>query len=579
MRNRFTPTEEQTAVITFEGSAFVTACPGAGKTRVLIERARYLLTGHRWNRGIAFLSFTEVAISELSTRLRREGLMPSPALPHFIGTFDSFLWRVLVAPFGIPGSQARPRLIPDLESREVALSEKTRAIPLKCFDRLTGEGIPERLAELGIPSVSKAQVSAARKMRARFKERGELDYQDARLIALGRLNALAIDSPLTKALAARFGEIIVDEAQDCNPDDIKIVQWFRGAGIPVKVICDPDQAIYGFRGGVSKELASFAETFSKEHRLFLTGNFRSSRNIVSTVSRLKRPEFGRPYDEALGDHRDDPSPVHLLAYKGTSVPSAIGEYFKNAVADLKIAAKDSPVIASTRLSAVRALGLPIDNGSGHLICRLAAAIGDLHSSFELGGRKDALEELHRVVLTIEGKLTHKTYRQYMSDHSDKHKTWRPEMLGLARQLHYSAEEHKNIDGWLERARDILKAKLPTGSDRSIKQVLKRNDLLEQALLPAPTHRHPARTIHSVKGAEFPAVCVVLSPQKAKGTIEYLATATDPSMEEELRKLYVGASRAKRLLVIATPHTQVEKLERLLADSKNTDGLKVVTLCP
>lgn len=577
MTKVFKPTEEQARVIAFDGSAFVTACPGAGKTRVLIERARHLLTGTSRKRGIAFLSFTEVAVSELDVRLRREGLMPSPAMPHFIGTFDSFLWRVLVAPFGIPGSQVRPRLIPDLEHREVWPFPRARAIPLKCFDRVTGEAIPSALAELKIDAASRAHITAAKTMRARFKARGELDYEDARLVALERLNLLKKDSPLTRALVARFGEIIVDEAQDCNPDDLRIIQWFRDAGIPVKVICDPHQSIYGFRGGVSTELVAFAETFEKDHRLSLTGNFRSSRNIVSAVARLKRPEVGRPYDEALGDHRAEPSPVYLLAYKGLSVPSTIGDYFKKLVSELKVAEQDCPVVASTRLSAQHALGLPIDSGSGHLVCRLAAAVGDLHSSFELGGRKDALEEMHRVVLIIEGKLTQKTYRQYIDAYGDKYQTWRPEMLRLAKQLRYAPEKHKNMDGWLEYARDILKVKLPAGGDKSIKQVLRRNDLLAEALLPTPAHRHPARTIHSVKGAEFPAVCVVLSTRKAKGTIEYLETGTNSTMAEELRKLYVGASRAQRLLVIATPHTQIKKLANLLTAPANEDGLKVVYL--
>lgn len=339
----FQPTAEQARVITFDGPAFVTACPGAGKTRVLIERARHLLGGAGWKRGIAFLSFTEVAVSELDVRLRKEGLMPSPPMPHFIGTFDSFLWRVLVAPFGIPGSQAKPRLIPDLESREVQPFPKARPIPLKCFDRMTGQPIADALSVLNIDTVSEAHVTAAKSMRARFKERGELDYQDARLVALERLNALKADSPLSRALVARFGEIIVDEAQDCNPDDLRIIQWFRDTGIPVKIICDPHQSIYGFRGGVSAELDAFAETFEASRRLSLTGNFRSSRNIVSAVSRLKRPEVGRTYDEALGEHRAEPSPVYLLAYKGNSVPLSVGDHFRKLVAELKVSQRPASV--------------------------------------------------------------------------------------------------------------------------------------------------------------------------------------------------------------------------------------------
>ncbi|WP_428505677.1 UvrD-helicase domain-containing protein [Roseateles sp.] len=577
MTKAFKPTDEQKKVITFDGSAFVTACPGAGKTRVLIERARHLLATKDWKRGIAFLSFTDVAVSELDARLRREGILPTPVMPHFIGTFDSFLWRVLVAPFGIPGSLARPRLIPDLELREVQPYEGARPIPLNCFNRVTGEAIADKLRELKIESVSKAHVTTAKKMRARFKERGELDYQDARLVALGRLKALNNESPLTKSLVARFGEIIVDEAQDCNPDDLGIIEWFLGAGIPVKVICDPNQSIYGFRGGVSTELDAFATKFGDDRRLSLTGNFRSSKHIVAAVSRLKRPETGRSRDEALGEHQGEPSPVYLLAYKGQSVPASVGTHFGSLVTNLKIAAKECPVVAATRLSASRALGLPVDSGSGHLACRLAAAVGDLFSSFELGGRQEALEQMHRVVLTLEGHLTLKTYRQHMDALGDKHQAWRPEMLRLCKQLRYDQETHKDSDGWLYAAREILKERLPSGGDRSINQVLRRHEKLAEALVPPPLHGHSARTIHSVKGAEFPAVCVVLSPQRAKSTIEHLETGANDRMAEELRKLYVGASRAQRLLAIATPHTQVKKLERLLSSPNNSGGLRVVDL--
>src|SRR5580704_12057744 len=103
--NPFTPTDEQARVIAHPGSAFVSACPGAGKTRVLVERARVLLNDRTASKGIAFLSFTNAAVSEFEQRLRDEGLLRSPPFPHFIGTFDSFVWQFLFVPFGVPGSQ------------------------------------------------------------------------------------------------------------------------------------------------------------------------------------------------------------------------------------------------------------------------------------------------------------------------------------------------------------------------------------------------------------------------------------------------------------------------------------------
>ena len=67
----FQPTEQQVIVIDQDGSAFVEACPGAGKTRVMVERARRVMKLRTSGRGIAFLSFTIAAVSELEDRLRR----------------------------------------------------------------------------------------------------------------------------------------------------------------------------------------------------------------------------------------------------------------------------------------------------------------------------------------------------------------------------------------------------------------------------------------------------------------------------------------------------------------------------
>src|SRR5436189_1445945 len=83
----FTPTPEQVKVIQHAGSAFIAACPGAGKTRVMIERARHVLPLADGGRGIAFLSFTRAAVSELEYGLRRAGLLSSPG-------FSPFRWHV-----------------------------------------------------------------------------------------------------------------------------------------------------------------------------------------------------------------------------------------------------------------------------------------------------------------------------------------------------------------------------------------------------------------------------------------------------------------------------------------------------
>lgn len=68
------------------------------------------------------------------------------------------------------------------------------------------------------------------------------------------------------------------------------------------------------------------------------------------------------------------------------------------------------------------------------------------------------------------------------------------------------------------------------------------------------------------GMEFPAICVVMSTSTAKGIIDFL-TGDDAADNEEARKIYVGASRAQRLLAIALPRTQAPRLRDKIAASK------------
>jgi hypothetical protein len=82
------------------------------------------------------------------------------------------------------------------------------------------------------------------------------------MIVNARFGDPQLSARMSAALAARFREVIVDEAQDCNPADLEIINWLRRAGIVTKVICDPHQSIYEFRGGVTEQLFAFGQTFA-----------------------------------------------------------------------------------------------------------------------------------------------------------------------------------------------------------------------------------------------------------------------------------------------------------------------------
>lgn len=560
----FKPTRQQDEVIRHEGSAFISACPGAGKTRVMVERARRILTSAHDGHAIAFLSFTRAAVSALEDRLRQEALLSSPVFPHFIGTFDSFIWQFLVAPFGIPATEASPHLIPDKDSRIVQPFDKAQPLPLSCFDRVTGKIDVTAALRFGFdvskkkPALIKASETSAQKMLSRFRERGELDFDDARALAISRIAEADFAARLSSALAARFNEIIVDEAQDCNPADLEIIKWLRDSGIPTKVICDPHQSIYEFRGGVTGQLFAFAETFENDNRLRMSGNFRSSDNICKAIVMLRAAEARNTVDEPLGDFKDESSPIYILSYACKSVPATIGAKFAELVNELKFEIAGTPVLAATRNSGSNAIGQPVVNAKKDMTFRLAEAVCDFHFAFDTGNQKSAIEDVHRIILELEGRLSGKSYHQSLAAYDIKPDEWRPQALHVLRSLRYDPERFADADAWHVRAKEILASSLPSGSP-SIAQKLKRNKDIAAVLTLAPATCPPAKTIHSVKGMEFSAVCVVTVAQTLKGVLDYLETGAPAEKAEAARELYVAASRAQRLLAIATPKSQTTRM--------------------
>lgn len=559
----YSPTEQQQHVVDHSGPAFISACPGAGKTRTLVERARRILAKREDRRGVAFLSFTNAAVDELEARLQAFAVLPSPLFPSFIGTFDRFLWQFFVVPFGIEGCNQSPRLVPDKDDWEVKPFDTAQPLPLRYFDRTTGIINADLAAREGF-DVRERSVAAYQTIASRIIEdarrQGRVDFEDVRLSVQKRLGDASFAGPVGAALAARFSEIIVDEAQDCNPVDLCIIDWLRNAGISVKVICDPNQSIYGFRGGVTNELRRFAETFSVNDRLPLSGNFRSSPAICCAVVALRSPSERGNRDEALGPYRYDTTPVHVLSYAGAGVPPAIGLKFQELVGSLSIPIRNAPVLAATRASAAKALGQTLLERTNHATLVLADATINYQLAFSRGGRRDALVNLHRVVLWVQGRIASLgEYHRHLMAEGLEDGRWRPSIIQLADLLRFDPED--TADQWLQRARELLRPGL--AGLLNINQRLRNHADLAKILVAPSVDSPPARTIHSAKGMEFPAVCVVMTTKTAGGILDFLEGQAETSADEDARKIYVGASRAERLLALAVPRSRVTRLCSLL----------------
>ena len=561
----FNPTPQQQGIICHEGPAFIVACPGAGKTRVMAERARRLFRDMPPGRGIAFLSFTQAAVFELDIRLRQEGILASPVFPNFIGTFDSFVWKFLIAPFGVRGSDARPQLIADVNDFPLIPFSGAHPLPLSCFDPVTSRIISDvaKLRGYDISQKAPHQVQAyetsAKTFRANLRERGLLGFEQARYEALERLSEPELSARIATALAGRFIDVMVDEAQDCNPDDLQIISWLRNKCMPVKVVSDPHQSIYGFRGGVTDHLFAFAETFDPHERKALTGNFRSSPNICMTIAQLRPITARGTPDEPRGPFKEETAPVHILSYAGTSVPASIGAKFSQLLDEAGIDVSMSPVVASTKASGAAAVGQPRPSGSRNRTVRLAEAVVNFDFASGFNDVKTAIECAHEIFLELEGHLTGTSYHEYLSINEIEPGSWRPRVIALLRELRFDPANNADPKAWHAAAKKVIMKHLTIPGSQSVSQKLKWHTSIATALQAAPSDAVMPRTIHSVKGAEFPAVCVITTASTLKGILNFLKTGSPTERAEDARKLYVAASRAQRMLVIAAPKSQASGL--------------------
>lgn len=553
-------TTQQTAIINRDGGAFISACPGSGKTRCIVQRARKLLLRDQNSFGIAFLSFTKAAVSELDKRLRLDGLLPYPTFPHFVGTFDSFIWHYLVKPFG-SGVNATPlRLIPDTGNLMVSAYPGSRTFQLNMFDRATGNIDQARAAQQGFRSNPSGHERAATRLRATLKENGQLDFQDVRDAAMENLQTPLLSTRLAAVLGARFKEIVVDEAQDCNPEDLHIIQWLRSvAFIPTKVVCDPHQSIYGFRGGVNQELFDFAESFEVDDKLPLTGNFRSSTNICKAVHMLRAPSCRGVEDTALGGNKDSEISIHVISYSGPGVSTSIGASFLELADAHGIFHDDCRLLAKTRSTADKANGGVTERVGEVEILRLAGAAMKFQYSANPTEKLEAVVEAHKISLSVAGELDKKTYHQTISDLELEDLAWRGQFMKILESLKYDLNDGNNRNEWVERARALYKLFLPQGG-RTISQKLRNEARLDKILGFGPSTDLVSKTIHEVKGKEFPAVCVVLTTSSLKSILTHLEIEPDEAWAEEARALYVAASRAQQLLVFGCPRSQSDRLK-------------------
>ena len=298
------PTDQQReAIFADELEFLLRAAPGSGKTWTSCRR--FIWRAANWPYpagGLALLSFTNAAIREFKTATINVGRRDLLSDPNYVGTFDSFVERYILAPFGhlLTGADKRPKLFPgprpgDWNNKQLKVWKDGRGgrkIPVPAWEVIP---YPDgtKLGFKASGSFGNQPISAASEPVYKLLSLGFYTHAQRIFWAC----ELLIKRPhIAKLLAKRFREIIVDEAQDTNAWLLILLNFLRSEGAKITLVGDPDQCIFEFSMADATTLPKLKTKWSIPEKL-LSQSFRCNNQIAAAV----RNVGGNAYFTGAGD--------------------------------------------------------------------------------------------------------------------------------------------------------------------------------------------------------------------------------------------------------------------------------------
>jgi DNA helicase II / ATP-dependent DNA helicase PcrA len=301
---------QREAVLHREGPLLVLAGAGSGKTRVIVHRIAHLVRVDGvmpWH--VLAVTFTNKAAGEMRERL--VALLGQAANELWVHTFHAFGARFLrreAARAGLPPAFAiyddddQIRLVKrQMAEMNVEAGEPlTPRQVLSRIDRWKNLGLHAEEVKLGDYD---EDGKLARELYARYTaalaRAGAVDFGD---LLLKPVRLLEDDADLRSRWAGRFRYLLVDEFQDTNPAQYRLLRALTGPKRNVCVVGDDDQAIYRWRGADVSNILDFDKDFPGTRVVKLERNYRSTRNVLdaahAVISRARRRREKRLWTEA-----------------------------------------------------------------------------------------------------------------------------------------------------------------------------------------------------------------------------------------------------------------------------------------
>jgi DNA helicase-2/ATP-dependent DNA helicase PcrA len=284
---------QRAAVEHTDGPCLIFAGAGSGKTRVLTHRIAYLLNAKKvFPDRILAVTFTNKAAGEMKSRLER--MVGAPARDLWVGTFHAMCVRMLrrdgkkigiAGNFAIMDDTDQKQIVRDilhdldLDERQVAPGAALSEIS-KAKNNLWS---PEMYEEKNPSFIGERYAQVYREYERRLQESNGLDFDDliSRTIAL-----LEQDDETRVRYQSKFRYVLVDEYQDVNFAQYRLVALLADEHKNITVVGDDDQSIYSWRGSDYRMILRFEEDFPGAKVFKLEENYRSTSTILTAANEL-----------------------------------------------------------------------------------------------------------------------------------------------------------------------------------------------------------------------------------------------------------------------------------------------------
>lgn len=512
--------EQRDAAESDDGNLLISAGPGSGKTRTLTHRIASMIASQGLTEESCLgITFSRQAADEMRKRLKR--LLGARAQNILITTFHGLGYRIL-------REQGERMWLP--KDLRVAGVDEQIAIATDVLNLSRAKArawLRQRSLERcrGVESAGPAAEQWV-VFEGALRERGLVDFED--LITLS-LQLVSDDSEVQRHYHRRFRSICVDEFQDIDRQQYLLLRNLAPSDGTVFAIGDPDQSIYGFRGGDASLFGQFERDFAPCRTIQLKRNYRSMCTILDASLQVVAPA-------SLVAERD----IQALRVDAG-----------------KIVVHESPSESAEAEFVVHSIARMIEGqaffsmDSGHVD---NAEVDDLSfADFAVLYRSDAQSQALEQALArsgmpyqkrSHGRLIDQPFAQVVLEIVRK----RERECSLQECIEQSAHEWKTVSGSAEFDRVMAVLTNLAAECRDAASFLSHLALgVDMDLMDPRAERVSLLTLHAAKGLEFRVVFIVGCED---GILPLHSGSDEADLAEERRLMFVGMSRARERLILS-----------------------------